>query len=56
MVANIIMNSLKSKGASRWYVDGKISLVTNKRAKEDCFCEGRPWKKEFVWDSKKINL
>jgi hypothetical protein len=36
---------------SRWYFDGKVVIETNKKDKMKCFCEGRPWKKEYVWDS-----
>ena len=35
---------------SRWYVSGNVSLYTHEEI--DCYCEGRPWKKETFWDSR----
>ena len=37
----------------RWYFkNGNVSLESNKfDHKMDCFCEGRPWKTEDVWNS-----
>jgi hypothetical protein len=37
----------------RWYFkNGNVSTQTNKYDhKMDCFCEGRPWKTEDVWNS-----
>lgn len=33
----------------RWYVSGGVSMHTKERM--NCYCEGRPWKKEIFWDS-----
>lgn len=33
----------------RWYVKGGVTMHTKERM--DCYCEGRPWKKEIFWDS-----
>jgi len=37
-------------GATRWYVNGSVSTYTKDNL--ECYCEGRPWKKESLWDSK----
>jgi hypothetical protein len=37
-------------GISRWYVNGDVSIYIKETM--DCYCEGRPWKKEKLWDSK----
>jgi hypothetical protein len=39
----------QKNGASRWYVKGGVSTYTKDRM--NCYCEGRPWKKESLWDS-----
>lgn len=39
----------KKNGVSRWYVKGSVSTYTKESM--NCFCEGRPWKKESLWDS-----
>jgi cold shock CspA family protein len=33
----------------RWYVSGGVSMHTKEQL--NCYCEGRPWKKEIFWDS-----
>lgn len=39
----------QKNGASRWYVKGGVSTYTKDTM--NCYCEGRPWKKESLWDS-----
>ncbi len=39
----------QQNGVSRWYVSGGAYTIT--RETLDCYCEGRPWKKETFWDS-----
>lgn len=38
-----------ANGITRLYNVGKVTLV--KKEKMDCFCEGRAWKREFIWNS-----
>jgi hypothetical protein len=40
----------QKNGVSRWYVSGGVSIHTKESM--NCYCEGRPWKKESFWDSK----
>lgn len=39
----------QKNGVSRWYVKGGVSTYTKETM--NCYCEGRPWKKESLWDS-----
>lgn len=39
----------QKNGVSRWYVKGGVSTYTKESM--NCYCEGRPWKKESIWDS-----
>jgi len=39
----------QKNGVSRWYVSGGVSTHTMESM--NCYCEGRPWKKESFWDS-----
>lgn len=39
----------KNGPAKRWYVNGDVSI--NTMGTLDCYCEGRPWKKNQFWDS-----
>lgn len=39
----------QGNGISRWYVSGGGSFQV--RENLNCYCEGRPWKKETFWDS-----
>lgn len=39
----------EKNGVSRWYVKGAVTIC--KKESLNCYCEGRPWKKEFFWDS-----
>lgn len=39
----------QKNGLSRWYTGGKPSFTAKETM--DCFCEGRPWKKERFWNS-----
>lgn len=36
-------------GTTRWYVNDEISI--SRKESMNCFCEGRPWKKESFWYS-----
>ncbi len=36
-------------GVSRWYSDSPPSIIHEETL--DCFCEGRTWKKDKIWDS-----
>lgn len=36
-------------GITRWYVSGEVSIRL--KEKLNCYCEGRPWRKEIFWDS-----
>lgn len=38
----------KREGMSRWYVNDEHRLV--EKDFMDCYCEGRPWKKEPLWN------
>ncbi|OFY39674.1 MAG: hypothetical protein A2X18_09695 [Bacteroidetes bacterium GWF2_40_14] len=39
----------QQNGVRRWYVAGEVSTYTKDTL--CCYCEGRPWKKESLWDS-----
>ena len=39
----------QKNGVSRWYVSGEVEIYY--KDKLNCYCEGRPWKKESFWDS-----
>lgn len=39
----------QKNGVSRWYVKGTVTTYIKDNML--CFCEGRPWKKESMWDS-----
>jgi hypothetical protein len=39
----------QKNGVSRWYVSGGVSF--HMKESMNCYCEGRPWKRETFWDS-----
>jgi hypothetical protein len=39
----------QKNGTSRWYI--KDGVRYNLKEAMNCYCEGRPWKKEFLWDA-----
>ncbi|MBP6730692.1 MAG: hypothetical protein KA149_01460 [Chitinophagales bacterium] len=39
----------QKNGLSRWYYKGNVSTYT--RETLNCYCEGRPWKKEALWNA-----